>query len=147
MVEEVTMHSQVLMHYSIRLVDGTPIESSYDEEPIEIKMGSGDVREGMELALLGLRRGDEQTLTLSAEQAFGTREEDNVHDMPRSDFPEELKPEAGVSYTFESVNGDEIPGTVLEVADDILKVDFNHPLAGHEIVFKVSIMAVENSAA
>ncbi len=147
MKDEINMHSLVLMHYDISLTDGSNIESSFDDEPVEITMGNGDITEGMELALFGLKEGDEQTLMLTPEQGFGLRDEDNIHDMPLSDFPDSLPPETGLSYSFESDDGEEIPGTVISVKNDMVKVDFNHPLAGLEIVFKVNILGVNNAHA
>jgi len=147
MKDEINMHSLVLMHYSIALTNGSVIENSFDDEPVEITMGSGDVTEGMELALFGLKEGDSQTLTLTPDQGFGTRDEDNVHDMPLSDFPEDLPPEIGLSYSFESPEGDEIPGTVTSLKDDMVEIDFNHPLAGQDIVFTVNILGVNNAHA
>jgi FKBP-type peptidyl-prolyl cis-trans isomerase SlpA len=101
----------------------------------------------MELALFGLKEGDKQTLTLTAEQGFGVRDEDNIHYMPLSDFPENLLPEVGLSYSFESPEDGEIPGTVLSIKDDMAEIDFNHPLAGQEIVFTVDILGVNNAQA
>ena len=147
MTDEINMNSLVLMHYSIALTNGSVIESSFDDDPVEITMGNDDVTDGMELAIFGLKEGDSQTLTLTPEQGFGVRDEDNIHDMPLSDFPEDLPPEAGLSYSFESTEGDEIPGTVISLKDNTAEIDFNHPLAGHEIVFTVKILAINNAHA
>jgi FKBP-type peptidyl-prolyl cis-trans isomerase SlpA len=147
MNDEINMHSLVLMHYSIALTNGEIIESSFDDEPVEISMGHGDITDGMELALFGLKEGDTQTLTLTPQQSFGFRDEDNIHDMPLSDFPEDLPPEPGLSYSFESSEGDETPGTVVSIKNDTVEIDFNHPLAGHEIVFTVEIIGVNNAHA
>ncbi|NOQ88279.1 MAG: peptidylprolyl isomerase, partial [Gammaproteobacteria bacterium] len=99
------------------------------------------------LAIYGLKEGDSQTLTLTPEQGFGVRDEDNIHDMPLTEFPEDLPPEAGLSYSFESPEGDEIPGTVVSLKGNTAKIDFNHPLAGHEIVFTVKILGINNAHA
>jgi len=147
MADEINMHSLVLMHYSIALTDDNIIESSFDDEPVEITMGEGDITDGMELAIFGLKEGDTQTLTLTPEQGFGLRDEDNIHDMPLSDFPEDLQPEAGLSYSFESPEGDDIPGTVVSIKGDTAEIDFNHPLAGHEIIFTVEITGINNAHA
>jgi FKBP-type peptidyl-prolyl cis-trans isomerase SlpA len=147
MTDTINMNSLVLMHYSIALTDGTLIESSFGDDPVEITMNQGDITEGMELALFGLKEGDRQTLTLTPEQGFGYRDEDNVHDMPLSDFPKDLPPEAGLSYSFESPDDGEIPGTVLSVTQEAAKIDFNHPLAGQEIVFTVEILGINNAHA
>ena len=147
MTDTINMNSLVLMHYSIALTNGSVIESSFDDEPVEISMGKGDVTDGMELAIFGLKEGDSQTLTLTPEQGFGRRDEDNIHHMQLTDFPEELPPRPGLSYSFESANGDEIPGTVLSLKDNAAVIDFNHPLAGNEIVFTVNILGVNNAHA
>jgi len=145
MPDEINMNSLVLMHYSLALTNGTEIESSFNDEPVTITLGNNDVTEGMELALFGLKEGDTQTLTLTSEQGFGKRDEDNIHDMPLSDFPEDLAPEVGLSYSFESPEDGEIPGTVLSIKDDTAKIDFNHPLAGQEIIFTVEILGINNA--
>jgi FKBP-type peptidyl-prolyl cis-trans isomerase SlpA len=147
MPDEINMNSLVLMHYSIALTNGSVIESSYDDEPVEITMGSADITEGMELAIFGLKEGDEQTISLTAEQGFGIRDEDNIHDMPLTDFPEDLPPAVGLSYSFESQEGEEIPGTVVRLKEDAVSIDFNHPLASQEIVFTVTILGVNNARA
>ncbi|MCK5396001.1 MAG: FKBP-type peptidyl-prolyl cis-trans isomerase [Gammaproteobacteria bacterium] len=145
MTDEINMHSLVLMHYSIALTNGSVIESSFEDEPVQITMGHADITDGMELAIFGLKEGDNQTLTLTAEQGFGLRDEDNIHDMPLSDFPEDLPPEIGLSYSFESPEGDDIPGTVISLKSDAAEIDFNHPLAGQGIVFTVDILGVNNA--
>jgi FKBP-type peptidyl-prolyl cis-trans isomerase SlpA len=147
MTDEINMHSLLLMHYSIALTDGSVIESSYDDEPVEIIMGSGDVTDGMELALFGLKEGDTQTLTLTPEQGFGLRDEDNISEMPIADFPDDIPPEVGLSFSFETPDNDEIPGTIISIKGDMAEVDFNHPLAGHEIIFTVTILGVNNANA
>lgn len=145
MTDTINMHSQVLLHYSISLTDDTLIESTFDDDPVEITMGQGDLTDGMELAIFGLKEDDEQSLMLTAEQAFGLRDEDNINEMPVADFPADMPPEAGVSYSFGAPNDEEIPGTVLSIKDKVALIDFNHPLAGQDILFRVNILGINNS--
>ena len=147
MNDKIDMHSLLLLHYSIALTNGTEIESSFDDDPVEVGMGSGILTEGMELALYGLATGARQTLTLTAEQGFGLRDEDNIHLMPLSDFPDDLKPESGLVFEFETPGGGDILGTVLSVKNDKAEVDFNHPLAGQPLVFTVEILDINNAHA
>jgi FKBP-type peptidyl-prolyl cis-trans isomerase SlpA len=147
MKEKIDMHSLLLMHYSISLTNGTEIESSFNDEPVEVAMGSGVLTEGMELALYGLESGDRQTLTLTPEQGFGLRDEDNIHMMPLADFPDELKPATGLVFEFETPGGEDILGTVLSVKDGMAEVDFNHPLAGQALVFTVEVLDINNAHA
>ena len=145
MNEKIDMHSLLLMHYSIALTNGTEIESSFDDDPVEVSMGSGFLTEGMELALYGLETGARQTLTLTPEQGFGLRDESNIHMMPVSDFPDDLKPESGLVFEFETTEGEDILGTVLAVKEGMAEVDFNHPLAGQPLVFTVEILDINNA--
>lgn len=138
--------SRVTLHYAIHLADGMEVDSTFGGEPLTFDMGDGTLIEGLETALLGLRAGEEQNLTLAPEQAFGYRDTENIHDLPRKDFPDDVELEPGLIMDFSLPTGDSIPGMVLEVAEGAVKVDFNHPLAGHEIVFKAKVLAVENDA-
>ena len=147
MSDQINMNSLVLLNYSLAFTEGTMIESSFDDEPVQIEMGQQDITEGMELAIFGLKEDDEQTITLTPEQGFGFRDEDNIHDMPMSDFPEEMKPVTGLAFSFETPDGDETPGTVVRVNGDNVEVDFNHPLAGHQLVFSVQIVGINNTHA
>ena len=141
----ITQGSQVCMHYTISLEDGTVGDTSReDNEPLVFTVGDGTMIEGLELAIIGLKAGDTQNLRIGPETAFGFHDEDNVHWMPRSDFGSDMTLKPGVIVGFETPSGIEIPGMLLEVKDDQVKVDFNHPFAGHEITFDVEILDVAN---
>lgn len=134
--------SKVRMHYTIALEDGMVADTTEGEAPFEFVMGAGDLEEGLELALIGLEPGDKQTLTLTPDQAFGYPSPAAVQDMPLSDFPPNMQLKPGLIVTFSTPTGDELPGTIMEVDKDTVKVDFNHPLAGHEITYSVEILDV-----
>lgn len=138
--------SRVTMHFSITLEDGLVAEDTGGEEPLVFVMGDGTLVEGLELALYGLQAGDRQQLRLEPGQAFGYRDPDNVHTLPRSDFPVDMNLQPGAIVGFTTPGGDELPGAVLALDDDAVQVDFNHPLAGHTLTFDVHILAVESSA-
>lgn len=139
--------SEVLMHFSIRLEDGTLAESSFEEEPMRFTLGDGTLVEGLELALLGLKPGDRQSLKIAAENAYGFPDQANVQPVERSEFPQDMDLQPGVIIAFTTPAGDEIPGTILAVGDSQVTVDFNHPLAGHEIEFEVEIIEVRGNTA
>lgn len=130
------------MHFSITLEDGTVAEDSFDNEPLEFTMGDGSLNEGLELGLYGMRAGEEETLTMSPEQTFGYNDPDNIHEMPRSEFDQDLSLEEGMIIGFTTPAGDEVPGMIREVGDEMVKVDFNHPLAGHELIYRIKIIDV-----
>lgn len=139
----ITAGCRVTMHYALRLQDGMEADSSFGAEPVSFVMGDGTLDKGLELALFGLRPGSRQTLTLMPGQAFGERRQDAIRWIESGTFPADISPEPGLIIGFTDEQGQEIPAAVLEVLEDRVKVDFNHPLAGREIVFEVEILEVE----
>ncbi len=147
MADLINQTSLVLLHYSLALTDGKVIESSFEDEPLEINMHDASLPDGMMLALIGLKTGDKQTLTLTPEQCFGFRDEENIHDMPLSNFSDELKPEIGLTFNFGTPDNEDLHGTIRAIKGDSVAVDFNHPLAGLSLIFTVEILDVNNAHA
>lgn len=135
--------SRVTLHYAITLEDGTVADSSYGTEPLQCVIGDGTLLSGLERALYGLTAGQHQRLRIPPAEGFGERDADNIHDLPRGDFAPEMQLAPGVIIGFATPSGAEVPGMVREVGDEMVKVDFNHPLAGHEITFDVDILAID----
>jgi len=134
--------STVTLHLSLTLEDGTVAESTFGEEPLTFTMGDGTLVHGLELGLYGLVPGNVQRLELRPEQAFGLRDPANIHAVPRADFDPAMMLEPGVIVGFETADGDELAGAILSVGDETVEVDFNHPMAGHAIIFDVEIIDV-----
>ncbi len=134
------------MHFSLSLEDGTPAISTFDEEPLMFQMGDDTLQPGLELGLFGLRPGDTQTLTLTPEQAYGLHDEQLIYQLPLSDFSDKLQPEPGQVVAFTTPEGEEAPGIILKVDAEQVKVDFNHPLSGRNVVYRVEILSVEDIA-
>ena len=138
--------SEVTMHFSLTLEDGTVADATIDGEPMTFTMGDGTMVEGLEMVLYGLKVGDKQSLSIDPRDTFGFPDEENIHTLPRSEFSDEMKIEEGMIIGFSTPSGDEIPGAILEIGEDEVKVDFNHPLAGHEVVFTVEILDIKPAA-
>ncbi len=134
--------SEVTLHISLTTTDSNELISTFEEEPETLVMGDGTLPAGLELALYGLQPGAKQTLTLSPEQAFGAHSNDRIHHLSRSEFPTDLELLPGNIIGFTATNGEEIAGTLLEVTGNEVKIDFNHPLAGVDVVFRVEIISV-----
>jgi FKBP-type peptidyl-prolyl cis-trans isomerase SlpA len=130
------------LHLSLTLQDGTVAESTFDGEPLTFTMSDGTLVEGLELGLYGLRAGETQRLTLYPQQAFGVRDPEKVHHLPRADFPADMALEPGCIIGFDTPEGEELPGMIVSSDDSSVEVDFNHPLAGREVIFDVEIIEV-----
>jgi FKBP-type peptidyl-prolyl cis-trans isomerase SlpA len=130
------------MHFSLTLEDGTVAEDSFNAEPLQFTMGDGSLNEGLELGLYGMQAGDEEILHMSPEQTFGFHDPDNIHEMARSDFDADMPLEEGMIIAFNTPAGDELPGMIKQVLTDTVTVDFNHPLAGHDLIYRVKILDI-----
>jgi len=134
---------EVAMHFSLTLEDGTVADSTIDHDPIRFIMGDGSLIEGLELALYGLKVGDKQVLSIEPREAFGFPDEESIHEMSRSEFPEDMDIEEGMIIEFDTPSGERVPGALKSIKGDTVIVDFNHPLAGHEITFDVEILEIK----
>jgi len=134
---------EVTMHFTLALEDGTIADASVDGEPMTFVIGDGTLIQGLEMVLYGLKNGEKQSLSIDPRDTFGFPEDENIHTLARTEFPDELNIEEGMIIGFSTPSGEEIPGAIMEIKDDEVKVDFNHPLAGHEVVFSVEIVDIK----
>lgn len=134
----------VTLHFSLLLTSGEEIDTTRHGKPASLVIGDGNLLPGFEAAIEGMQAGDAQQIKLSPEQAFGERNPANVQLLPKSKFVDMVSQEPlehGMVVSFKAPDG-ELPGVVQQVYDDTVKVDFNHPLSGMDIVFDVSIIRV-----
>lgn len=136
----------VTLHFALRLADGALVDATPTDGAATFCWGDGRIPGAFEGLLRGLRAGDRARFEVPAAQAFGLRQPHNVHRRPRSEFPEHLGLEAGLVLQFQDPRGDGVPGVVRSVTDDDVEVDFNHPLAGHDLIFEVDIVEVREAS-
>lgn len=144
--EGIGQGSVVTLHYSLAMEDGSILDSTFEAAPITFTMGDGTMIEGLEAALYGMQVGDEQTVSIPPQVGFGFPDPEAVQIMPLDEFPADMTPEPGFILAFNMPNGEEIPGTILKVEDGSVHVDFNHPLAGHEVIFTAKIIDIETQS-
>jgi FKBP-type peptidyl-prolyl cis-trans isomerase SlpA len=141
--EVITQGSEVTLHYTLSLATGKLAETTRESGPATLVAGSGELLPAFECRLIGLSAGDKRRFEIKCLEAYGPAETDNVHVLARSEFPPDMKLEPGLVISFETPAGDEAPGVVREVSASEVTVDFAHPLAGHDLVFEVEILAVK----
>lgn len=133
----------VTLHFALRLEDGEVIDSNFDQEPPTFTVGDEQLLPGFEQALFGLKAGDARTFNMAPEDGFGQHNPSNIQHMPRAQFDADLQLEEGLVLSFADAQQTELPGVVREFDDQQVVVDFNHPLAGRNIIFEVAILRVE----
>lgn len=134
---------QVTLHFALYLENGELVDSNFEKPPVKFMMGDGSLLPGFEKCLLGLGTDALQEFTLPPEQAFGAVNEDNVQHFPRYRFPPDLALAQGLVIDFADVAGNTQAGVVRSHDKHMVEVDFNHPLAGRAIRFRVHVHHVE----
>ena len=143
MTESIQAGSSVLINYTLALENGTVVESTQGTDPLRLLLGDGTFIESLEAVLIGMKVGERQCLQLDPREAFGFPDETNVHMLTRDKFPEDMPLEKDLIVGFTTPSGEEIPGRIMEMPDDdLVIVDFNHPLAGHNVTFDVEVIAI-----
>ncbi|MEJ2765480.1 FKBP-type peptidyl-prolyl cis-trans isomerase [Photobacterium sp. MCCC 1A19761] len=141
----ITQNSEVLMHFAIKLEDGSVAESTQAMgKPAKFRMGDGSLTDNFEQCLLGLKAGDKSSFELAPEDAFGLPNPDNIHHVDLRKFGTDAPAEVGNIIAFAGPDGQDIPGVITAVAGDSVTVDFNHPLAGQRVTFDVEVVTIEN---
>jgi FKBP-type peptidyl-prolyl cis-trans isomerase 2 len=130
---------RVRMNYKLSLADGEVIEDSAESGPIELVYGQGSVIPGLERALEGMQPGEAKQVVIAPEDGYGERDDEAVIMVPRDNFPQDQKLEPGMVFSLRRQDGHVIYARLLEIHDQELKMDFNHPLAGQTLTFDIKI--------
>jgi FKBP-type peptidyl-prolyl cis-trans isomerase SlyD len=135
----------VSFRYVLFDAEGELVEEAASDAPLTVLLGYGDAAPALERALSGLAAGDEREVVLDPDDAFGRRDPEAVIEVDRTEFPEDI--EAGDELTADSEGGGAVTLKVLEILDDIVVLDTNHPLAGQRVRLKLSVEAVRPATA
>src|SRR5690606_2282842 len=136
MMPQAQAGNTVRVHYTGNLDDGTVFDSSRGRDPLEVKLGAGQVIPGFEQALLGMNPGEERRVTIPAEEAYGPKRPELMLEVPRGQLPPTIEPAVGQQLKM-SQEGQEFVVTVQDVKDDAVTLDANHPLAGENLTFQL----------
>lgn len=140
----VEVGSTVTLHYTLSLAaTGRVVDSTRAGEPLRLVVGGSELLPVFERCLLGLETGELRSFEIESRDAYGAEDVADIQVMPRSDFPPEMRLEPGMVIGFDLPSGEEVPGTIVEVSEQEVQVDFSHPLAGHDLVFAVEILGIE----
>lgn len=134
----------ITIHYTGKLGDGSVFDSSEGKEPLEFLYGVGMIIPGLEEGMKGMNVGDKKTIEVPSDKAYGPRMDEAQQEVPKDQFPEDITLEVGMQLAAEGPQG-VIPVIVAEIKDDVVIVDFNHPLAGKDLTFDVEVIDVRDA--
>ncbi|MEM3587003.1 MAG: peptidylprolyl isomerase [Candidatus Jordarchaeaceae archaeon] len=132
--------NKVRVEYVASLDDGTVFDSSEGKRPLEFEVGSGQVIKAIDQAVIGMEKGEEKEIKVEPKDAFGDRVPELIKKVPRNKLPEEA--EEGMMLRFITPEGVQIPGQIIELTENDATIDFNHPLAGLELNFKIKVTEI-----
>ncbi|MFO7605297.1 MAG: peptidylprolyl isomerase [Desulfurivibrionaceae bacterium] len=135
----------VTITYEGTLENGEVFESATREAPLEFMVGQDTVFPSFEEGLLGMEPGETRTITVSPEEAYGPRIEELVQTFDRKIFGDRLDPQPGmvVGMTVErDGQNQQVPASITAVETDRVTVDYNHPLAGQELHYRITLQTI-----
>jgi peptidylprolyl isomerase len=127
----------VRVHYTGKLQDGKVFDSSEGGEPLEFEVGSGQVIAGFDEGVQGMSVGDEKSIEIEPENAYGDRIEALVGTVERNALNLGTEPHLGMEIALQLPDGQQIPVIITEVTDETVTFDANHPLAGQKLFFDI----------
>jgi len=132
----------VKVHYTGTLDDGTQFDSSQGRDPLQFTVGSGQVIPGFDKAVADLEPGQSNTVKIPADEAYGQQKPEMIFDIEKTNFPPEAEIKVGMQFQMTTQEGHPMVVTVLEIMEDKVKMDANHPLAGKDLTFKIELVEI-----
>ena len=141
-MEKITQNSTVTVNYTGKLEDGTIFDTSLAEgrEPLKAKLGEGQLIPGFESGLIDMGTGESKTVEIEPTEAYGEYNDSLIIEVSKDQVPENV--EAGMMLQTFGPMGPSIV-KVLEIKDDVVAIDANHPLAGKKLIFELEVVGVE----
>lgn len=136
----------ILLAYSILNNEGKIIEARPPDNPVQFLVGHGQILKALEAKILGETEGFKGGFTFSADEAHGPYKKDLVVEMKRDQFPENVEVKKGMKFESRGPKGDAVALHVIDIKDEVVLVDGNHPLAGEDLTFDVTILEVRDAA-
>lgn len=133
---------RVKVHYHGRLTNGETFDSSENREPLEFEVGQGMVIVGFDNGVIGMEIGDKRIVEIPVLEAYGPKNEEAIIEFPKENFPAEMEPEIGLQLHMSNQSGQNFPVVIVDVKDDIIVLDANHPLAGQDLVFDIELVEI-----
>jgi peptidylprolyl isomerase len=135
----------VRVEYKGTLESGQVFDTSHGRQPLEIQMGAGQLIKGFENELMGMVLNEKKVFTLAPEDAYGQRDESQTHSVPISQVPPEMNPQVGMTIGLTTPEGHQVPAQIVQLDDEKLTLDLNHPLAGESLTFEIQVVGISST--
>nr|AOE10685.1 FKBP-type peptidyl-prolyl cis-trans isomerase [uncultured bacterium] len=144
-MNQVTVNSKVKVHYTGKLANGEVFDTSDGKEPIEFTLGQGQLIPGFEKGLIDMKLNEKKTINMTKDEAYGEVNETLIQEVKKTDLPQDMEPKVGMGLVSKSPEGQEINLMVVEVKEETIVIDGNHPLAGRDLIFDLEVVEITAS--
>jgi FKBP-type peptidyl-prolyl cis-trans isomerase SlyD len=134
----------ISMEYTLTLENKEVLDSNVGGEPLSFTQGSHEIIPGLETALVGMKAGESKQVTVAPEQAYGEVNPQAIQEVPIDQIPPDAR-KVGVQLQGKDGQGRMVTPKVTEVKEQVVVLDFNHPLAGKTLYFDVKILDVKTA--
>ncbi len=131
---------KVKVHYTGKLENGTEFDSSLQRDPLEFTVGAGQLIRGFESGLIGMNVGEKKTIKITPEEGYGPIHESMVLTIPKSNVPDDVQ--VGAQLQADNEGGQPVVFVVRQINESDVVIDGNHPLAGKNLIFDVSVVEI-----
>lgn len=139
---QVKSGDKIKVHYHGKLTSGETFDSSAGREPLEFEVGSGMVIKGFDDGVTGMAVGEKKTINIPFDDAYGPKNPEMLIEMPKERFPKDMEIEVGMPLGMSDQDGQQFQVTVVEVKEEVVMLDANHPLAGQDLVFDLELVEI-----
>lgn len=122
--------------------DGQVFDTSENKNPLKFKVGSGEVIQGFDEALVGMRVGQEKQININSDKAYGPRAKELIVNIEREKLPADIDFKKDQQYQIPNEDGETIVVRVSDVSENSIELDGNHPLAGRNLIFKIKLVEI-----
>ena len=129
----------VTIEYTLT-VEGDVVDSSKEAGPLDYSQGHANIIPGLEREIEGMQIGESKKVMVAPEDGYGLIEPEAVLEVDRREFPEDVPLEVGIELEITDDEGDMMFATIIEVGDKVVQLDTNHPLAGKELHFEITVV-------
>jgi peptidylprolyl isomerase len=143
-LETVENGKYVSVEYTGKLGNGDVFDSSEGRQPLEVHMGAGEMIKGFESQLLGMAVNEKKVFTISPEEAYGQKNPEMMQSIPRAEVPPQMEVQIGMVIGLMTPQGERIPARIVQMDDEQLTLDLNHPLAGESLTFEIEVVGISN---
>jgi len=137
---------RVKINFTGKLEDGSVFANTANSEPLEFKLGEGKLIPGVENAVEGMNVGESKTVKVPPEQAYGQCHDELVEVVGRDKFPKDAEPQVGQQFEVPQQEGQPMVVRVVDVSEQTVTLDGNHPLAGRDLTFELELLEIPSKS-